>query len=179
MHTLSDDRRKKPTPNLSTSATHRPNKAATFPPTRWDNNVVSKTRPPATVPPVDRLELGNAEPEQGQPPPPRELEARKFLGDRFRAAGYSLESDYHLHAPGIAVVLDGFDPIRRTGFVYISHDDADVVSDIGHAEELAFKQMFDTGDAYILVLHDRDIDALSTLEHRLDDFLAEVHRRTK
>jgi len=155
-----------------------PKKAATFPPTSWSREVVvSKTRPPGTMPPLDALDLDTMEPVGGQPPPPRELEAREFLTVRFRAAGYRLEADYQLHAPGIAVVLDGFDPVQRAGYVYISHDDADVVSDIGHAEELAFKQMFDMDEAYVLVIHDRDIDALSTLEHRLDEFLAEVHRR--
>ena len=80
-------------------------------------------------------------------------------------------------APGVAVVLDGFDPDKRCGYVYVSHNDVDIVSDIGHGEELAFKQMYDMGQAFIMVIHDRDIDQLSTLEHRLDDFLRQVHRR--
>ncbi len=129
------------------------------------------------MPPVSDLDVGAMEPEPGQPAPPTEQEARDFLNIRFRAAGYELTADYNFHAPGIAVVLDGFDPAKRCGYVYISHDDVDIVSDIGHGEELAFKQMYDTGDAFIMVIHDRDIDQLSTLEHRLDDFLRSVHRR--
>ena len=140
---------------------------------------MSKTRPPSTMPPVSDLDVGAMEPATGQPAPPTEREARDFLDIRFRAAGYALAADYHFHAPGIAVVLDGYDSDKRCGYVYVSHHDVDIVSDIGHAEELAFKQMFDTGDSFILVVHDRDIDQLSSLEHRLDEFLSRAHRRVQ
>ncbi len=111
------------------------------------------------------------------PTPPTEAEAREFITIRFRAAGYQPVADYSFQAPGLACVLDGFDPENRVGFVYVSHEDVDVVSDIGHAEELAFKSLYDMNDAYIMVIHDHNIDALSTLEFRLDEFLRGVHRR--
>ncbi|RMH44973.1 MAG: hypothetical protein D6689_01100 [Deltaproteobacteria bacterium] len=162
-------------PEVSTSARGDAVRPATFPPDRWATPYVSKTHPPATVPPVDRVPVAGAAPDDDDGPP-TEAAARAFLSRRFAAAGYRLVSDYAFSAPGVAVVLDGYDPDQRVGFAYVSHADADVVSDIGPAEELAFKQMFDTRDAFVLVVHDRDIDQLSTLEHRLDDFLAAVHR---
>lgn len=170
-------RDKTPTPDLSTSTAKVPKKGTTFPPDRWASDVMSKTRPPGTMPPVEEMLAERGEKPGTQPTPPTEQEAREFLNARFRAAGYQLEQDYQFHAPGVAVVLDGFDPQHRTGYTYVSHGDADIISDIGHGEELAFKQMYDTGDVFVLVLHDHDIDQLSTLEHRLDEFLAAVHRR--
>jgi hypothetical protein len=174
---LADKSDKPPTSDLATSTPKTPKKATTFPPDRWSGSVVSKTRPPPTMPSASELDAGATQADTGQPAPPTEQEARDFLNVRFRAAGYELASDYQFHAPGVAVVLDAFDADKRCGYVYVSHNDVDIVSDIGHGEELAFKQMFDTGDAFILVIHDRDIDQLSTLEHRLDDFLGAVHRR--
>lgn len=178
---MGDKRDKTPTPDFATSAAHIPKKAATFPPDRWASPYASKTRPPGAMESLESLEAlpdasADAD-ERTQPLPPTETEAREFLNLRFRAAGYQLAADYSFHAPGVAVVLDGYDADRKTGYVYVSHHDIDVVSDVGHGEELAFKQMFDTGEAFVFCIHDRDVDQLSTLEHRLDEFLAKVHRR--
>lgn len=167
--------------DLDSSATTVPRKAATFPPSRWSDEVVTKTQPPRTLPPVDSVAPGGGT--SAHPPdataagPISERDARGFLTARFRAAGYDIQADHSFHAPGLAVVLDGFDPKQRVGYCYISHHDADVISDIGAGEELAFKALSDLDDAHVLVIHDTDVPDQAELERRLDAFLAMVHRR--
>lgn len=166
--------------DLDSSATTVPRKAATFPPSRWSDEVVTKTQPPRTLPPVDSIAPGGGTP--AHPPdapagPISERDARGFLTARFRAAGYDIQADHSFHAPGLAVVLDGFDPGQRVGYCYISHHDVDVISDIGAGEELAFKALSDLDDAHVLVIHDTDVPDQAELERRLDAFLAMVHRR--
>jgi hypothetical protein len=108
---------------------------------------------------------------------PAEAQAREFISVRFAAAGYALSHDFAFQAPEVAVVLDGYDPIERVGYAYISHRDADVVSDISAAEEIAFAQMAKDGTAQVLIVHDRDIDSFASLEACVDQFLARLHQR--
>jgi len=153
-----------------TSATTIP-RTVTFPPAAWDRDAsvitsASTPRPDATPPP----ETGSADPAIG------EAEARRILDARFTAAGVALQADYPFHDGDLVVQLDGYDPVRRTGYAYLSHGDADVVTDFDAATEVAFQELAAAGRAFVLVIHDGDVPTGDALERRIDAFFSALPR---
>jgi hypothetical protein len=164
--------------DVTSSATRIPKQRATFPPERWSGDVISKTTPPLDDgADQDTLPTRPGRPRGAGPEPITERDARQLLTRRFLAAGFEPVFDYALRAPGVALLVDAYDPKRHAGYIYLSHADADVVSDLGAAEELALQQLSDAGTAHVLVVHDRDVDSLAALEHRADAFLASLRSR--
>jgi hypothetical protein len=102
---------------------------------------------------------------------PEEL-ARELINRRFAASGYRLEADYSFHHEDILVVLDGFDSERRAGYQYISHADADVVTDHDVATSDLFKRLAAGGGARVLVIHDGEAPTGDALIAIVDQFLA-------
>ncbi|HUH06069.1 MAG TPA: hypothetical protein VML75_28965 [Kofleriaceae bacterium] len=105
-----------------------------------------------------------------------EIRAREILDARFSAAGAALTHDYPLAEGDLAVTLDGFDPSRRIGYAFISHADADVITDFDEAAELALQGLADRGRCWVLVIHDRDIPNEDAIERRIDAFFDALHR---
>ena len=102
--------------------------------------------------------------------------AREILHRRFTQYGASIQTDYPFHTERIACTLDGYDPHRRLGYAYISHADADVVTDIDADTELGLHQLAMNGEAWILVVHDSHIRKLEELVVHADNFLRTVPR---
>ena len=69
------------------------------------------------------------------PNPLSEVEARKLLADRFRAAGFRIRYDFRLRFADVDVTLDGFDPLRQVGFEYLAAEELDL--DVTTAERRA------------------------------------------
>jgi hypothetical protein len=105
-----------------------------------------------------------------------ENRAREILDARFSAAGAALTHDYALAEGDLAITLDGFDPARRIGYAFISHADADVITDFDEAAELALQGLADRGRCRVLVIHDRDIPNEDAIERRIDAFFDALHR---
>jgi hypothetical protein len=101
-----------------------------------------------------------------------ERAARAVLEERFARAGFSVETDYTFCEGNTTVNLDGFDPAARVGYQYISHADADVVTDHDRTTELALKALEATGALRILVVHDVDASSAVDLGERIDEFLS-------
>ncbi len=173
-----DDRRRRlasaETPPMGTPAT-TPNplpRTATFPPAAWDaeGSVISSTTPAEagarpTLPPTGGIVSTDPEPTLS------EDEARDIVQRRLRTAGVALQPDFAFRHADLVVTLDGFDPARAIGFAYISHADADVVTDFDEASEMAFHELARQGVAFVLVIHDTDIPTADALERRIDAFL--------
>jgi hypothetical protein len=100
-----------------------------------------------------------------------ERAARAILEERFGGAGYRLETDFPFHEGSISVIFDGFDCSARIGYQYISHADADVVTDHDRGTESALKQLEAAARLRILVIHDVDIATSADLNARIDEFL--------
>jgi hypothetical protein len=90
----------------------------------------------------------------------------------FAAAGHTLVHDHRLVDGSLAVTLDGFDLTHRVGYLYVSHADADVVTDVDAATLLALRVRDATGVAHILVVHDHEIVDADDLAARASEFLA-------
>jgi len=171
-----DDRRRRlaaaDTPPLGVLVDSPIPRTATFPPTAWDaeGSVISSTTPAEagarpTMPPTNGIVSTDPEPTLS------EAEARGILQRRLSTAGVALQSDFAFRHADLVVTLDGFDPARAIGFAYISHADADVVTDFDEATEMAFQELNRQGVAFVLVIHDTDIPTADALERRIDAFL--------
>ena len=106
-----------------------------------------------------------------------EEKAREIITSRFAAANIALEADYAFRHEDLMVTLDGYDATRHVGYAFLSHSDADVVTDFDEATELAFKELAGLGTAWVLVLHDADVPVVPALEERIDEFLKSLPQR--
>ncbi len=142
-----------------------------YPPTSWDrhNDVITsaqrevKKSAGADSFAGDGIEPGNMRLDEDA--------AREIVNSRFAVAGIELETDYSFRHDDLMVTLDGYDPSRRVGYAFLSHSDADVVTDFDEATELAFEELAGRGVAWVLVLHDTDVPVIPALEERLTSFL--------
>ena len=165
----------KPVPKPDTSA-KVPARNATYPPDRWDKEdaVFSSAMPRQEAYGED----GGAATADGSPRIP-ESQARAILNARFHAAGAKLEQDYAFRSRDLIVHLDGYDATRCLGYSYLSHGDADVVTDFDEATEMAFEQLAREGKAFVLVVHDVDVPSIDALESRIDGFFAQMKAATE
>lgn len=144
-----------------------------YPPSTWDrqNEVITSAQREHTKQPGENfagegIEAGNLR--------LTEARAREILMTRFADAGIALESDYPFRHQDLLVTLDGYDPARRVGYAFLSHSDADVVTDFDEATEMAFQELAGQGVAWVLVLHDADVPASPDLEQRIAEFLSRL-----
>jgi hypothetical protein len=102
--------------------------------------------------------------------------AREVLYRRFTAFGAHIQSDYAFHADTVACKLDGYDPALHLGYVYVSHADEDVVTDIDGDAEMALHQLAYDRKEWILVLHDSNVRDTEQLAIQIDSFLRGLPR---
>jgi hypothetical protein len=163
----------KPAGNASATA---PSRTATYPPARWDKEdaVISSAMPRQEAYGDD---AGAATSDGAKRIP--ESQARAILNARFHTAGAALEPDYAFRSRDLIVHLDGYDPARSLGYAYLSHGDADVVTDFDEATEMAFEQLAREGKAFVLIVHDVDVPSIDALESRIDGFFTQMQAATE
>jgi hypothetical protein len=168
----SDDPKRSSAPPEPNDAGEAAARRVTYPPKAWDREaeVVASTGggPPEPA--------AAAEASGGYDPRLSEARARELLGKRFAAAGAALERDYPFRHGDLLVTLDGYDPARTIGFAFVSHADADVVTDFDEATDEAFRQLAAAGVAHVLVVHDADVPTADALERRIDAFFQSLPR---
>ncbi len=145
-------------------ATVVPPRTTTYPPDRWQSDQAVFT----SAEPVSARDA-TADGERLT-----EAQARTILDARFRAAGAQLQADYPFREEDLMVTLDGFDPARRLGYAFLSHADADVVTDFDPAAEVAFDQLARDNRAFVLIVHDSDVPTPDALERRIDAFFDQM-----
>lgn len=101
-----------------------------------------------------------------------EAAARQIVDRRLGDAGFSIQSDYAYHCGELVLTLDGFDPERCVGYQFLSHDDADVVTDFDDAAAELVADLAARGTAHILVVHDHEAPTPADLTALVDAFLA-------
>lgn len=105
-----------------------------------------------------------------------EQEGCAILKRRFTEAGLSIQEHYSLAAEGIPIVLDGFDPVRRVGFEYITTaagDRAELTPEAVAALEARIK----TGDLFVLLIDEIDVGGESALLFAATHFLEALKSR--
>lgn len=98
--------------------------------------------------------------------------ARELIARRMTKEGYQLESDFAFSHGDLLVNLDGFDQTRMVGFQYISHADADVVTDVDTGVEEQLQTLAAAGIVQVLVIHDHDATTSDVVVERVEAFLA-------
>ncbi|MBM4357445.1 MAG: hypothetical protein FJ096_04970 [Deltaproteobacteria bacterium] len=105
-----------------------------------------------------------------------EARGREILGRRFRAAGLGLVTDHPMTLAGKVVRLDGFDPVRRIGFEYVT-------TEAGDREELSPEVLEDLearsarGELCVLLIDEKHVPSEAALERAADRFLGVALRR--
>jgi len=162
----------KPEPEPDPESSARIPKRATFPPSMWDRqtDLVSSAPGNVTVPPTEKaagsVTLSGDRLDENL--------ARAILNRRFEQAGYKLEADYAFREGDLMTTLDGFDPDRRVGYQFISHADADIVTDFDKASEMAFDEMRRSGRTSVLVIHDGEAETGDAVVELVNGFLASL-----
>lgn len=111
-----------------------------------------------------------------------ETRAREVLAARFASAGATIETDYAFHETvrgasqdiEVLLTLDGYDHVRRIGYIYVSRSDADVVTDVDDSTESSLRALAANKTAWILLLQDDDVPNADVLERRIDAFFAQL-----
>lgn len=109
-------------------------------------------------------------------PPVDEATARKVLDDAFTAARLKVQHDYTLRVGDNLLTLDGFDPIAKIGYQYVSHGDVDVVTDFDAAAERAIRELDAAGKVRVLIVHDGDVADVEELAGLVGEFLLGLDR---
>ena len=102
-----------------------------------------------------------------------ERAARALLKARFEAAGFQIVENRGFAEAGVQFEIDGYDPVRRVGYEYVSEeagDSWDVDTVVVGKLDAARK----TGDVFILVVDEHDAPDADSLGARADAFLAEL-----
>ncbi len=100
-----------------------------------------------------------------------EARGRAILARRFQAAGLELVADHPITLAGTVILLDGFDPVRRIGFEYVT-------TEAGDREELTpevqgeLEARAARGELCVLLLDENQLMTEAMLERAADRFLA-------
>ena len=102
--------------------------------------------------------------------------ARELIARRMTKEGFNLQADFAYSRGDLLVNLDGFDVERSVGFQYISHADADVVTDVDTAVEAQLQELAQQGLVHILVIHDHDATTADVVVEKVESFLSSLPR---
>lgn len=167
---------KKPGGPTVESSSDPTKKSVTFPPDSWarDENVATSAAREGAA--VSKKERASSVWDELDGERLTEARAREVVGKRFAAAGVELEADVVFTQGTFAINLDGYDAKRRVGYAYVSHGDADVLTDVDEATELALGEFAANGVAWLLLMHDTDVPNEEVLERRIDAFFQSLPR---
>jgi hypothetical protein len=108
----------------------------------------------------------------------REDEGCEVLGAVFRERGYACARAVEFAEGGVVFNADGWDPVARVGFEYLTSgagDRKDLTS--AELEELAARM--ERGELFVLLIDESEVDGAETLRWAAHRFLDEVERRRR
>lgn len=106
----------------------------------------------------------------------READGCEILHSVFTARGYPVQRDVPFSEAGVAFNADGWDPIARVGFEYITSE-ADDRKDLAPDEMAELAARMERGELFFLIVDEVDVDEPETLRFAAHKFLDEVERR--
>jgi hypothetical protein len=98
--------------------------------------------------------------------------ARELIHRRMAKSGFNLTHDFAYSYEDLLVTLDGFDEERKVGYQYVSHADADVVTDVDNSVEDRLRDLSAQGVIHVLIIHDHDATTADIVLERVESFLA-------
>jgi hypothetical protein len=106
----------------------------------------------------------------------REEEGRAVIKRCFEACGLEVVVDYPLHDVGLPVVLDGYDPMRRVGYEYITSEAGDRL-ELTPVVVAELERRVAAGAFAVLLVDERDVRDEAELEAATRRFLDEARKR--
>ncbi len=107
-----------------------------------------------------------------------EREGCALLKERFTAAGLAIEEHVRLTEEGLDITLDGFDPVRRIGYEYVTTeagDRAEITPEVVAALEARMLRE----ELFVLLVDERDVPEPAALRFAAEGFLAILRQRGK
>lgn len=98
--------------------------------------------------------------------------ARELIVRAMNRAGIDLRPDHTFSSDNLLVTLDGYDPERKIGYQFLSHADADVVTDFAPKVEERLRELGAQDVAHVLIIHDYDARDGDAVLARVEAFLA-------
>lgn len=92
------------------------------------------------------------------------------LREAFEAAGVAVREHCPLDVAGATIHLDGFDPLRRVGYEYITTqagDRAEITPEIVAELEASMRR----GDLFVLLVDEREVASAAVLARAAEHFL--------
>jgi hypothetical protein len=102
--------------------------------------------------------------------------AREVLNRLFQQAGINVQNDVSFRIDNTVLVLDGYDAVSKIGYQFVSHADADVVTDFDAAAEMALRAVDDQGKIRLFIVHDGDVRSVGELISMAQEFIAGLDR---
>ncbi|MCA9778976.1 MAG: hypothetical protein KC800_19745 [Candidatus Eremiobacteraeota bacterium] len=104
-----------------------------------------------------------------------EVQGRRVLKKAFEDAGYRIEEDYPFRVAGSVISLDGYDPVRRSGYEYITT----AAGDRGDLNEVVLEelnQMNEDGLVNILLVDEHLVSSEEELREACQGYLEVLER---
>jgi hypothetical protein len=102
-----------------------------------------------------------------------EAEGRAVLRELFTRAGFEIVEDYPFNEDGVEVSLDGFDPVRRVGYEFMTREAGDFEDFTGH-EIGELMRRNQSGNVHILLVDGEGRPDKTMLEYLARKFLKQV-----
>ncbi len=90
--------------------------------------------------------------------------------------GYAIARDVPFAEDGVTFAIDGWDPVARVGFEFLSRAEGDH-DDLTADERERLIARIEAGALYLLILDEDHVDDADDLRFAADHFLDEVERR--
>lgn len=107
-----------------------------------------------------------------------ETQGSEVLAACFERAGLQVQRGYAFDERGVRVSLDGFDPVRRVGFEFITTEAGDR-AEFTPAVVAELERRMAAGDLYLLLVDEADIPSEAVLVDAADAFLARLRDQRK
>lgn len=107
-----------------------------------------------------------------------EAQGCALLKQHFVAAGYDIAESFPFNEQGVAFMLDGFDPVRRVGYEYITTAAGDR-EDVHPGIVAALEHRMTRGELYVLLVDEREVLSAADLASAAQHFLKRVAAEQK
>ena len=105
-----------------------------------------------------------------------EADGANLLKDIFGAAGYQITERFTFDEGGVFAEFDGWDPIARVGYEYVTSESGDHL-EFTPAAITELERRMKKGELYVLLVDEHDAEGADALSDAAAKFLAEVAAR--
>ena len=102
-----------------------------------------------------------------------ETEGRAVLKEAFTAAGFEIQEDFPMQGMGLDVTLDGWDPVRRVGYEYLTRE-ADDRREFTEPEIARLYSKMGRGELHILLIDGEGKPDKEMIRYLAQNFLRSI-----